>query len=78
MYAIRSYYALNSLAKIQSVTQLGMRLRVLVDRTEAEPGKYVAAGLRAAGVKANARQTSASLEDVFVVVTRQHHEKAAA
>ncbi len=70
--------ALNSLAKIQSVTQLGMRLRVLVDRTEAEPGKYVAAGLRAAGVKANARQTSASLEDVFVVVTRQHHEKAAA
>lgn len=70
--------ALSNLARIQSVTQLGMRLRVLVDRTEPEPGKYVAAGLRAAGVRANARQTDASLEDVFVVVTRKRQERAAA
>jgi ABC-2 type transport system ATP-binding protein len=70
--------ALSNLARVQSVTQLGMRLRVLVDRTEPEPSKYVAAGLHAAGVKANARQTNASLEDVFVVVTRKHQVRAAA
>jgi ABC-2 type transport system ATP-binding protein len=70
--------ALNDLSKIQSVAQLGMRLRVLVDRTEPEPEKYVAAALRAAGVKANAQKTDASLEDVFVVVTRERHERDAA
>jgi ABC-2 type transport system ATP-binding protein len=70
--------ALANLPNVQSVTQLGMRLRVLVDRAQAEPGKYVAAGLRAAGVEARAHQTNASLEDVFVVVTRGRHERAAA
>ncbi len=70
--------ALANLPKVQSVTQLGMRLRVLVDRAQPEPGKYVAAGLRTAGVKANVQQTSASLEDVFVVVTRERHERAVA
>jgi ABC-2 type transport system ATP-binding protein len=70
--------ALGKLEKVHSVTQLGMRLRVLVDRTEAEPGKYVAAGLRTAGVRARAQQTSASLEDVFVVVTRERQEGPAA
>ena len=70
--------ALAKLDKVHSVTQLGMRLRVLVDRTEPDPGKYVAAGLRTAGVRAHAQQTSASLEDVFVVVTRERQEGAAA
>ena len=70
--------ALGKLEKVHSVTQLGMRLRVLVDRTEAEPGKYVAAGLRTAGVRAHAQQTNASLEDVFVVVTRERQEGPAA
>lgn len=70
--------ALASLPRVQSVTQLGTRLRVLLDRAQPEPGKYVTAGLKAAGVKANARQTNASLEDVFVVVTRARQERAVA
>ena len=52
-----------------SVTQLGMRLRVLVPTRHAEPELLVRARLQAAGVEASARLASPSLEDVFVAAT---------
>ncbi len=74
----RARAALRALHKVQSVTQLGVRLRVLVDRALADPAAYVRAALRAAGVSAKVRQTTANLEDVFVAATRGRQERAAA
>lgn len=70
--------ALWALQKVQSVTQLGMRLRVLVDRGLADPAAHVRSALRTAGVSAKVRLTDASLEDVFVAATRERHERAVA
>ncbi len=70
--------ALWALPKVQSVTQLGMRLRVLVDRGLADPAAHVRSALRTAGVSAKLRLTDASLEDVFVAATRKRHERAVA
>ncbi len=74
----RARTALWALQNVQSVTQLGVRLRVLVERTVADPTAHVRAALRAAGVTAKARQTAATLEDVFVAATRGRQERAAA
>lgn len=73
----RARAALWNLQKVQSVTQLGVRLRVLVERAVADPAGHVRAALRAAGVSGKVRQTEANLEDVFVVATRGRKEKAA-
>jgi ABC-2 type transport system ATP-binding protein len=62
--------ALELLAAVQSVAQLGTRLHALVDRAQAEPVAHVAAALRAAGVGADVALARASLEDVFVAATR--------
>ncbi|MFQ5551868.1 MAG: ABC transporter ATP-binding protein [Gemmatimonadales bacterium] len=76
--AQRARTVLAGLPNIQSVTQLGMRLRVLVDRSVRDPAKPVDAALRKAGVSATASLTDASLEDVFVTATRERHERAVA
>jgi ABC-2 type transport system ATP-binding protein len=62
--------ALEPLAEVQSVAQLGTRLHALVDRAQAEPVEHVAGALRAAGVDAHVELARASLEDVFVAATR--------
>ena len=60
---------------ILGVTQLGTRLRVLLDRSLSDP----LARLREAldGADFNAQATRANLEDVFVAVTRSSHREPA-
>ena len=62
---------------IASVTQLGVRLRVLVPERFDNPVALVRRHLDARHVSADVRQTTASLEDVFVAVTMGPEERAA-
>jgi ABC-2 type transport system ATP-binding protein len=64
--------ALDQRPEILSVTQLGIRLRVLVPNRYREPLELVVQSLGAAGFHAEARIVSASLEDVFVAVTQEN------
>ena len=73
------YLAQNALycaEHIASVTQLGMRLRVLVPDRFDQPVALVRRHLDAQSVPAEVRQTTASLEDVFVAVTMGPEERA--
>jgi len=65
----RAQEALDDGDEIASVTQLGMRLRVLIPEQVNDPVGVVTRLLEAHGVQANVRETTASLEDVFVSVT---------
>lgn len=67
--------ALLHIPEVFSVTQLGVRLRVLVDKALADPLVPVQAALRAAGVTVEAHLTHSSLEDVFVSATRGRYQK---
>ncbi|MGH8168086.1 MAG: ABC transporter ATP-binding protein, partial [Woeseiaceae bacterium] len=60
---------LAGLPQVKSVTQLGIRLRVLVPSTVDAPLDLVAKALAKAGLPAETSVTDASLEDVFVAVT---------
>jgi ABC-2 type transport system ATP-binding protein len=61
--------AIHELEEIVSVTQLGIRLRVLIPDRYEEPVTIVERTLAAHGMKATVGQTAATLEDVFVAVT---------
>ncbi|MBT8085317.1 MAG: ABC transporter ATP-binding protein [Woeseia sp.] len=65
--------------RVASVTQLGVRLRVLLPRSVSEPVAVVEQLLREANVQARCAVTQPSLEDVFVAVTleRKNEELAA-
>ncbi len=69
-YAAQS--ALDELAEVASVTQLGIRLRVLIPERHGNPVDLVDRALAAKGIKAKLLQTPASIEDVFVAVTMKH------
>ena len=72
------YLAQNALycaEHIASVTQLGVRLRVLVPEQFDDPVALVRRHLDAQKVPADVRQTTASLEDVFVAVTMGPEER---
>jgi ABC-2 type transport system ATP-binding protein len=60
---------LNKMKEIRSVTQLGIRLRVLVPDTVHDPLGLVTGALNSDGIKADCALVKASLEDVFVAVT---------
>ena len=62
---------------VVSVTQLGIRLRVLIPEAIDQPLALVDASLEKAGVNANCQVTAASLEDVFVAVTLEPKRLAA-
>ncbi|MEO1245155.1 MAG: ABC transporter ATP-binding protein [Pseudomonadota bacterium] len=62
---------------VVSVTQLGIRLRILIPDSIAEPAERIAAQLEAAGIPASTALTSAGLEDVFVAVTLKPKQAAA-
>lgn len=62
---------LKNLAGIRSVTQLGVKLRVLIPESVAEPLALVDQALSSAGLTAKSTLVEASLEDVFVAVTEQ-------
>lgn len=55
-----------------SVTQLGRRLRVLIHPDEIDPAGLVQSDMRAIGIDGSARPTQPSLEDVFVITTRNN------
>ena len=62
---------LRALPWVHGVTQLGVRLRVLVDRATADAGGQLHGVLEQHGIHAKIERTHASLEDVFVVATRK-------
>lgn len=67
------------MSDVASITQLGVRLRVLVPEAVADPLSLVQRRLMASNLEANAELVSASLEDVFVAATLKdgRAEKAA-
>jgi ABC-2 type transport system ATP-binding protein len=68
--------ALDESDAVASVTQLGMRLRVLIPETTPDPVGIVTSLLDTHGVQAKVQATTASLEDVFVAVTMGSEERA--
>ena len=62
---------------VASVTQLGVRLRVLIPESHANPVQLVEKAMRAANLEPHAEMSTASLEDVFVAVTLKPQGKAA-
>jgi len=60
---------LNTMPEVKSVTQLGIRLRVLVPNSVTDPLGLVSGKLNALGISAECRLVDASLEEVFVAVT---------
>lgn len=66
--------ALEEHAAIASVTQLGIRLRVLVPISIETPQALVEELLQSAGIDAKVTSSSPSLEDVFVAVTMKSGE----
>ncbi len=68
---------ISEIPEVASVTQLGVRLRVLIPDAHSEPTRTVDAALRSAGLDAQASLSSATLEDVFVAVTLQPGRRAA-
>ena len=74
----RAQGAIAEIAEVASVTQLGVRLRVLIPVTHDDPTGMVDTALRAAGLDAKASLSSATLEDVFVAVTLKPGRQAAA
>jgi ABC-2 type transport system ATP-binding protein len=65
---------LHRVPEVQSLAQLGLRLRVLVDRNVADAAGRIRRALASAGLEAQAHATRANLEDVFVAATL--HESA--
>jgi ABC-2 type transport system ATP-binding protein len=61
--------ALDGLSEIASVTQLGVRLRVLIPERHADPMDIVNNALASKNVSGDAHIATPSLEDVFVAVT---------
>jgi len=62
---------LQALPEVQGITQLGVRLRLLLPRSEAQARQRVEAALAGAGIDADVSSSAPSLEDVFVTVTRK-------
>jgi ABC-2 type transport system ATP-binding protein len=58
---------------IVSVTQLGVRQRVLVSKQQADPQEYVQQLLTAANIPGSCHITHPSLEDVFVSATNRQY-----
>ena len=67
--------ALDGIAEIASVTQLGVRLRVLIPERHDNPVRIVETLLAQHGVAGKTSLSAASLEDVFVAVTMKSKER---
>ncbi len=61
--------ALHDVQQVASVTQLGMRLRVLIPDRFDDPGHIVSSALTERKLEADVQMSDATLEDVFVAVT---------
>jgi ABC-2 type transport system ATP-binding protein len=62
---------------VVSVTQLGIRLRILIPESVGDAKSLVANALAQQGIAADTHIAEASLEDVFVAVTRKSEQRAA-
>ena len=62
---------LSAVPEVFSITQLGLRLRVLVTPGVADPEGLVAAALQSVRLQSSIRLVKANLEDVFVAVTQK-------
>ena len=69
---------LKALAEVRSVTQLGIKLRVLIPESVDQPLALIDRTLSAAGLEAKSSLVGASLEDVFVAVTEKERRLEAA
>ena len=69
--------AISTLPVIASVTQLGVRLRVLIPESVQNSLELVETVLADHGIEADAHLSGASLEDVFVAVTLKPEQEAA-
>ena len=67
--------AIQALNEVASVTQLGLRLRVLIPMDIPDPLGLVERSLQARNVEATVTTTTATLEDVFVAVTMKSAER---
>ncbi|HEX5054985.1 MAG TPA: ABC transporter ATP-binding protein [Gammaproteobacteria bacterium] len=74
----KTHDALEGNADILSVTQLGLRIRVLVEKSRQNPVEYIRLLLRDAAVEAGVNPARPSLEDVFVASTGIHKKRGAA
>jgi len=68
---------IHDLPDVASVTQLGVRLRVLIPDSHQAPRELVSRALHAANIQADVTLSSATLEDVFVAVTMEPRGAAA-
>lgn len=69
--SLQARHVLEPLPAVISITQLGTRLRVLVDRVPGvDPAAQLSEALAGAGLAAEVERVVASLEDVFVAATR--------
>ncbi len=68
--------AIDDRAEIASVTQLGVRLRVLIAERHSDPLEIVRDALSARGVSGTTQMGAPSLEDVFVAVTMKPEDRA--
>ncbi len=68
--------AIHDLAAVASVTQLGVRLRVLIPEHFRGPVGLIDQALRDNNIPASVETTDATLEDVFVAVTMDAEEAA--
>jgi ABC-2 type transport system ATP-binding protein len=69
--------AISTLPVVASVTQLGIRLRVLIPESVSDALGQVEAVLSTHSIKADTQLSTASLEDVFVAVTLKPEQQAA-
>ena len=74
----RARLSLDREQAITSITQLGVRLRILIPKGNPDALGLVRANLRAAELSAEVEQVFPDLEDVFVAVTRPRHDELAA
>jgi ABC-2 type transport system ATP-binding protein len=73
----RAQSIIDEIPVVASVTQLGIRLRVLIPESVTDALDLVKSSLARHGVTADARIAEASLEDVFVAVTLKPERRAA-
>lgn len=71
----RAQAVIDALPESVSVTQLGVRLRVLMPESTIDPVEKVDIALHEAGLDASAAFAAATLEDVFVAVTLKPGER---
>ena len=69
---------LTALSEVKSVTQLGIRLRVLLPESTPAPAQLISNAISGNGMDAKINIVDPSLEDVFVAVTLDDKDKAAA